>query len=136
MALNGTIPVDDFADGRSRRAPIGTYTLRIISDALGNVDDTGGARTLGMHINGELHYITIIPGTGGEQPTNLWDLTMWDPEGNQIFTDTGLSNTANTVKVPETDATTHRVLPTNGKLKLQAAGMGNAKAATIKILIR
>lgn len=63
---------------------------------------TGPSGFVGVNVGcvGRLDRLVLIPGSGGEQPTDQWDLTITDEDGVQIFQDTGISNSATEVSYP------------------------------------
>lgn len=61
---------------------------------------TSGFVSVTLGCVGRLDRLVLIPGSGGEQPTDQWDLTITDEDGIQIFQDTGVSNSTAEVSYP------------------------------------
>ncbi len=108
---------------------IQTQSVEITSDASGDVTTTLRIGT------GRVAQIVINP-DGTDVPTALWDLTITDGNGVQIFTDTSLSAVANTVDNPIIAKTNSDFMfPVSGFVNLVGANMGNAKKAVIIIYV-
>ena len=64
------------------------------------ITGTSGFVSVTLGCVGRLDRLVLIPGSGGEQPTDQWDLTITDEDGVQIFQDTGISNSTSEVSYP------------------------------------
>jgi hypothetical protein len=114
------------------------------SDASGNV--TGDALNLP---GGSVLNVQFIPGTGGAQPTDLYDVDLLNASGTSVFDDgTGasiganLSNTATTDKVPFINGASTTFVrawlqgPGGGSpYQLTVANAGNAKQGTVNVFL-
>lgn len=129
------------------RRPVRSVTLAWTSDASGNVTYalTGGgaAGSPGAQISGYLERVVFVPGTGGDQPTNLYSVTLKDANGIDMLAGQGasLANNANThVKpsVPMKDGTTTSTAPIalDDVLTLGVSAAGNAKQGTVILYVR
>lgn len=110
------------------------------SDASGNVS----ANTTSMP-SGSILAVEFIPGAGGVQPTDLYDLTFTDALSVNVFDDgagasigANLSNATSTRKTPFVGggAVTYlrRWLP-GGDHTVVVANAGNAKQGTVNIYV-
>ena len=61
---------------------------------------TSGFVSVVLGCVGRLDRLVLVPGSGGVQPADQWDLTITDEDGGQVFQDTGVSNSATEVKYP------------------------------------
>ncbi len=108
------------------------------SDAAGAV--SGNATVLP---SGTVVGVTFIPGAGGVQPTDLYDVTFTDAAGINAFNDgagvsigANLSNTLATEKIPfigGAASTFVRAWLEGGSYTLVVAAAGNAKQGTVVI---
>lgn len=124
------------------------YAFAWTSDASGNVNGntTNGAGVITGspgRITGLLLRVVFIPGTGGVQPSDAYDMVMLDSNGFDILAGLGanLSQTNTTSKVPGnamTDGTTVSTAPIalNDILELQVSNAGNAKQGTVVLYVR
>lgn len=113
------------------------YQYSWTSDASGNVSGTSADLTFGT-----IMAVTFNPGTGGSQPTNLYDVTLiCDQHGTDLFNDEGLNLT-------NANGTHHSVFSYNGDrtaffrqfchgggFTLTVANAGNAKSGTLSIYL-
>jgi hypothetical protein len=108
------------------------YSLAWTSDASGNVTSNSvPVKT------GELLQVSFIPGSGGTQPSDLYDMTIADANGVDILAGGGanLSNaTATTVAGPI--STYLRRYLEEGNITPSISNAGNAKTGTIVLLVR
>src|SRR5258708_2022396 len=124
--------------------PYGAFSLfnRVVlawtSDASGNVNGlpTG-------NINGTICKVEFVPGTGGSQPTDLYDVTLTDAAGVDVLAGQGanLSQTTATAVVPGVsfkDGTTTSAAPcvVAEALTLNVSNAGNAKSGQVILYLR
>jgi hypothetical protein len=114
------------------------------SDASGNV--TGDSLNLPA---GSILNVQFVPGAGGTQPSDLYDIDLLNANGTSVFDDgsgtsigANLSNTAATDKVPFINgaATTFVRAWIEGSgggspYQLTVANAGNAKKGTVNIFV-
>lgn len=108
------------------------HRLTWVSDAAGVV--SGNAVSLPT---GELLQVGYTPDGGGTAPTDLYDLTMTDPDGADALAGTG-ANLSGTVaaKVVPVISTSFRRWFWSGSYTLVAANAGNAKGGTVDLYMR
>jgi len=117
-------------------------TIKIVlawtSNSSGAVD-----QTTARFITGILDRVVFVPGGGGSQPTDAYDVTLLDPYGIDVLSGQGanLSNALTTEKTPlmsGTDGTTTAVIPRvlSDQLELIIVNAGNAKSGTIVLYVR
>lgn len=116
------------------------HSVAWTSDASGNVNTT--TFTMG---SGSIVVVEFIPGSGGTQPTDLYDVDLLDANGTSMFNDgTGASigaNLSNTVAshkaalIVGTNSTPTyvRTWLHGGDYQLTVANAGNAKTGTVNI---
>jgi len=116
----------------SKAGGLTKYSIAWTSDASGNVS----ANTLNIQ-NGELLQVGFVPGAGGSQPTDLYDVTFLDPNSVEIFGTVGAdrSNANASVGVPVVGTYFRRILEA-GAYTPVVANAGNAKSGTIVLLVR
>lgn len=103
-------------------------SVELTSDASGNVTAT-------LEVNGRIAQIVINP-DGSAVPSALWDLTITDTNNVQVFQDTALSETVDTVDNPIISKTNSDFMfPVAGTLTLVGANMGNAKKALVSVYV-
>lgn len=75
------------------------FKLAWTSDATGAVS---GQDKLALPPGAKLVQAKFVPGTGGDQPTNLYDITVKDADGADVLADAGanLSNATAKYSVP------------------------------------
>lgn len=110
---------------------VSKISLAWTCDASGNV--SGNALTMGC---GSIVVVEFIPGTGGTQPTNLYDVDFLDVNGASMFNDgTGtsiganLSNTIGVHRVPMVVGT--NATPVFVRTWLQGPAGGNPYQLTV-----
>ena len=126
-----------------------TTTRRPLATAIRKVslawtsDASGDASITTIKQAGILVGVAFVPGSGGSQPTNLYDVTLTDDNGVDILSGQGanLSNaTATRVcpGVPFKDGTTTGTapIPLDDTLDLVVAAAGNAKSGTVVLYLR
>lgn len=90
------------------------------------------ATTTGVY-SGEIIRLVTVPGAGGDQPTNLYDVAVNDADGNDVLMGAGANRS---------NASTEQVLGTslgcvaNDALTLAVTNAGNAKTGTVILYIR
>lgn len=133
--MAGTVTVTDQKLRSCRR-----ISLAWTSDASGDVNGTATD-----YISGMIARVVFVPGTGGSEPTNLYDVTLraYSSDGIDLLAGQGanLANNANThvcPGVPLKDGTTTSVTPifVDDTLELVVANAGNAKSGTVVLYIR
>ncbi len=82
---------------------------------------------------GEVRRLVTIPGTAGDQPTALYDITMKDEDSTDILIAAG-ANRSN-VNTEQVLATSLGVIA-NDKIRLDVAAAGDTKKGTAIIYIR
>ncbi len=138
MAATGTLAVTDVVPLQVPHLPVQKVTLAWTSDASGNVDQTTPAA-----YGGEILRVVFVPGTGGNQPSNNYTVTLLDAQGLDLLSGQGasLSNTTTTEicpTVPAKDGTTTSTT-TRGfydRLELVVSGGGNAKQGSLILYLR
>lgn len=116
------------------------YSLAWTSDAAGAV--SGNTSTL---CPGTIISVEFTPGTGGTQPSDLYDVTFTDAENVNMFDDgsgtsigANLSNSTSTHKVPFIGGGTVTYVRHwlhGGDYTLVVANAGNAKTGTVVIYV-
>ena len=116
------------------------YSLVWTSDASGNVSGIPFDMTPGTIIT-----VEFIPGAGGVQPTDLYDVELRDAEGITMFDDgagttigANLSNVAASHKlsmVGLVGVTIYRRWHHGGPATLEVSNAGNAKSGTANIFV-
>lgn len=91
-------------------------------------------------LSGELLRVVFVPGAGGVQPTDLYDVTLLDEDGVDVLAGLG-ANRSNVTKqqlVPLTGdgTTTNQRVVLDGTLDLRVAAAGNAKQGTLTLYYR
>lgn len=134
MAGSITVTTSDLGSGVTK------YSVAWTSDAAGVV--SGNSFPMKM---GTLVAVEFTPGSGGAQPTDLYDMDLLDGEGTTMFDDgagtsigANLSNVTATHKVPLTGltgVTIYRRWHHGGNAQLTAANAGNAKSGTVDIYV-
>lgn len=123
MAAVGSIVVTatDIGGGYTK------YSVAWTSDASGNVSGTSFDVKRGLQ-----RQRKFIPGAGGTQPTDAYDVTVTDPDGADILVGSGanLSNATATWSVPSSPPffEAQAVTPV-------VANAGNAKTGTIVLFV-
>lgn len=94
-------------------------------------------------ISGTILKVQFIPGSGGDQPTNAYDVTLTDTAGIDVLAGQGadLSNSTPTSVIPGVplkDGTTTSVGPcvVNDPLTLVVANAGSVKSGTVVLYVR
>jgi hypothetical protein len=77
--------------------------------------------------------VSFIPGAGGVQPTNLYDVTLLDDDGTDLLAGLGanLSNVTASAVAPMLGASTNVPVVVVGSANLVVANAGAAKQGTI-----
>lgn len=106
-----------------------TYSVAWTSNASGAV--SGNAFSVAR---GEIVQVRFVPGSSGSQPTNLYDITLVDPNSVDILNGSGAdqSNTAGAYLIFNPPLF-HEASDT---LDVVIANAGNAKSGTITIWVR
>jgi hypothetical protein len=121
------------------RRPVRWYSLAWTSDASGNVS---GIPTVNV-ISGSIERVVFVPGTGGVEPTDLYDVTLLDSHGIDVLAGQGANlsqSSASHIKpgVPMKDGTTTSTAPiaVDEVLTLAVSAAGNAKSGTVILYVR
>lgn len=102
--------------------------LEWTSDADGDV-----VVTTNSELTGSIIECVTVPGTGGDQPTAAYDITITDADGIDILHANGANRSnASTEYIAEANLGT----VVNSKLTLTVANAGNAKSGTAYLFIR
>jgi len=105
--------------------------------------NSAGAASGTVNLSGFLLRVTFVPGSGSDQPTNGYDVTLTDAGGIDILSGLGanLSNTTANDTVPTVDtsdgtttATTMRALADTCTLSVTNAG--DTKSGTIYLYLK
>ncbi len=101
--------------------------------------ENGGAnagkasKTTVNHYNGEIIRLVTVPGTGGDAPTDDYDITVTDEDSTDVLMGAGANrDTANTEQVLASSLG----CVANDKLTLNVSNAGNAKKGTVHLYIR
>jgi len=117
------------------RPTVRTVTLAWTSDAAGAVNGT-----LTKMVSGEVLRVVYVPGSGGTQPTDLYDLTLEDANGVDVLAGKGanLSNVNKTQICPliGDGTTTNQRNAVDGTLELKVTNAGNAKTGTVVVYLK
>ena len=123
-----------------------TYTTQVVnriawawtSDASGNVTDATD-----IPVAGTLARVVFVPGTGGNAPTDLFDVTITDPAGIDVLSTQGANLSATVASeicpgIPLKDGTTTSTVPrlVNDVLTLNVSNAGNTKSGTVILYFR
>jgi hypothetical protein len=116
----------------SRLGAYTKYSLAWLSDASGNVS----ANSVSVK-TGELIQVTFIPGTGGTQPSDAYDMTIADVNGVDVLGGGGANLSQTTITTVACPISTYfRRHFEEGTLTPSISNAGNAKTGTIVILVR
>jgi len=136
MAGSITVTTSEVAGG----AGVREYSIAWTSDASGAVSGNTVAVAAGTII-----AVEFVPGAGGVQPSDLYDVTFTDAEGVNMFDDgagtsvgANLSNSAASHKVPFVgggSVTYVRQWLHGGTYTPVVAAAGNAKQGTINVYV-
>ena len=112
------------------RAGLYVYTFSWTSDAAGNVSGTTFPLAPGTIVSLEFQ-----PGTGGSQPTNLYNVVLNDDMAVDLLggSGAGLSNAANSITTPRINS--ERVYHHGGSCELKVSAAGNAKSGVVVVYI-
>lgn len=108
------------------------YSAAWISDASGIVSDNSFRVKSGF-----IEMVKFVPGSGGSQPTDLYDVTVLDADGVDVIRGAGanLSNAAASAATPITSVAL-RYFVEAGALTLTVTNAGNAKSGTVILYVR
>ena len=85
--------------------------------------------------NAQIKQVKYVPGSGGSQPTDLYDITLTDADGLDLLGGTG-ANLSNAAAALFTDLNVWIVLPAAANtVDLVVANAGNAKSGTVYLLL-
>jgi hypothetical protein len=138
MSAVGTLTITDQSQLDRVFRPVRKITLAWTSTAGGAVSGI-----LTDYLSGALVRVVFVPGAGGVQPTNLYDVTLLDEQGFDVLTGqaANLSNVTTTQLAPGTTCTdgitTFLVSPQiDDRLQLTVANAGNAKSGSLILYLR
>ncbi|MDP3983633.1 MAG: hypothetical protein Q8Q52_01330 [Acidimicrobiia bacterium] len=97
------------------------------TDASGDVSETTSNA-----YSGEVILLTTVPGTGGDAPTDLYDLTVEDPDGIDVLA--GIGGDRSDTNTEHVRSTSHGAAV--GALTFTVENGGNAKSGTAIIWVR
>ena len=116
------------------------YSVAWTSDAAGAVSGS----TFPMKV-GSLICVEFLPGSGGVQPSDAYDVDLMDAEGITMFDNgastsigSNLSNLFGSHHVPLvglTGVTIYRRWHHGGDVELDVANAGNAKSGTVNVFV-
>ncbi len=99
------------------------------------VSSAGGAAdgTTTNYLTGQIVGAVFVPGSGADQPTDQYDVTIVDSDGNDVLAGQGanLSNAAPVYKLAA-----NMTACVESKLTLGVTNAGNAKSGTIYLFVR
>lgn len=107
--------------------------------------NASGAATMALteNVNGALMQVQFVPGSGGSQPTNEYDATLTDENGQDVLAGLGanLSNANKTRVTPgvlASDGTNNSVVPfvLCEPLTLTIANAGDTKTGKVILYVR
>ena len=134
MAGSITVAATDVGSGVTK------YSVVWTSDASGNVN----ANTFTMK-TGTIITVEFIPGSGGVQPTDLYDVDLEDEEGIPIFDNgagttvgSNLSNALASHAVPQLGLSAvqlYRRWHHGGDVELLVTNAGDANSGTVNIFV-
>lgn len=100
----------------------------------GTGGDVGAATKTSTNVfSGSIERLVTVPGTAGDQPTNLYDIVINDDDGNDVLMGAGANRS---------NAATEQVLASslgciaNDKLNLSITAAGDTKKGTVYVYIR
>lgn len=110
-----------------------TTVKRIMWDWLSATGGTVTSETTYAY-DGLLERVVFDPDAAGTQPDNLYDVTITDPDGNDVLAGLGanLSNAATVVKVHSDGLTA----VSGQKLTLNVSGANNEKGGIVIVYLR
>lgn len=123
--MAGTVTVTE-----SRAQSVKKIKLAWTADASGVVSGTATS----YYYDGEVVYFAAAPGTGDDQPSDQYDVTLLDADSLDVLNGLGtnMSNAANTYK----DKYDGLGAVANSKLTLGVSAAGGANKGTVYVLIR
>ncbi len=138
MSVAGTVAITIQKQANHWDRPVHKYTLVWVSTAGGGVSGT-----LTDYISGEIIRVVFIPGAGGLEPSDAYDLVLLDGNAVDVLQGLGanLSHTATTQVKPGisfTDGTTTSVsgMQIDDQLELQVSNAGASKGGTVVFYVR
>lgn len=123
-----------------------TYTTQVVnriqwdwtSDASGNATDSTD-----IEVAGTLGRVVFVPGSGGSQPTDLYDVTVTGPNGIDVLSGQGANLSQSTTSeicpgIKLYDGTTTSTVPRliNDVLTLNVSNAGVSKSGTVILYFR
>ena len=126
MADKGVVTISEETFGTVRKV-VFSWTSGTGADA--NLAEKTTANTY----SGKIERLVTVPGTAGDQPTNLYDVVLNDEDGTDVLMGAGADRS---------NATTQQVLATslgivaNDKLTLSVSGGGDTKKGEVYLYLR
>ena len=98
-------------------------------------DGSGDSAEETKSVSGVIERVVFIPGTGGDQPTAAYDVTVLDEDGIDVLAGIGanLANNADTQNVPALG--TYFKVAVDGKLTFTVANAGANNAGEIHVYL-
>lgn len=126
MADKGVVTISEETFGTVRKV-VFSWTSGTGADA--NLAE----KTTANAYSGKIERLVTVPGTAGDQPTNLYDVVLNDEDGTDVLMGAGADRS---------NATTQQVLATslgivaNDKLTLSVSGGGDTKKGEVYLYLR
>ena len=126
MADKGVVTISEETFGTVRKV-VFSWTSGTGADA--NLAE----KTTANAYSGKIERLVTVPGTAGDQPTNLYDVVLNDEDGTDVLMGAGANRS---------NAATEQVLATslgivaNDKLTLSISAAGDTKKGTTYVYIR
>ena len=107
-------------------------TVKKVRFSIASHTDGSAGDTTKNAFSGEVLRFVAVPGTGGDQPTNAFDIEIQDADGYDILAGQGanLSNASSTTIVASMGCMA------NDTMTLAATNMGDTKKADIIVYVR
>lgn len=127
--------VGSITESISKTRTMRSMALDWASDASGAVSGIPSSA-----ISGILERVVFVPGAGGVQPSDGYDVTLLDEDGLDVLAGQG-ANLSDTDKKQCTPlvgdgTTTEQKVAIDGQLSLTVANAGNAKQGRVKLYYR
>jgi hypothetical protein len=108
-------------------------TFDWLSDGAGAVDTTYAKR-----FSGEVLQVVVVPDGGGTEPTNAYDILIYNQDGADLIGPLVLLNIVNTTTYTKVKATAANILGVlaNDKIRIVISGAGDANGGKIMVYFR
>lgn len=91
-------------------------------------------------VSGEILRVVFVPGAGGVQPSDLYDVTLLDADGLDVLAATGANrsnaNKSQACPLIGDGTTTDKPIAVDGPLTLTIANAGDAKQGRVALYLR